>query len=370
MDRKWNSKARGDRFDFESNDKKMKAVVTMSNGGYDKLELRQVKRPSLSRDEVLIKVLAAGINNTDINTRLGWYSSSVKSATLNISETELNQAQVKNDGGWNNISPFPFIQGSDCCGKVVEVYNDENFDLIGKRVLIRSCSISKDKWLGSDYDGSFAEYVKAASEDVFVVESNWSNEELATMPCSYATAENMLERAKLGEGDNILITGASGGVGSALVQLAKRRKAKITAISSKSKTDAILSLGVDKLWLRDSNLHNNYQNEMFDMIFDNVAGDNFSDLLDLLKRGGSYISSGAIAGPIVTLDMRKLYLKDLTLIGTTSWSSAVFSNLIKYIENDEIKPLVAKIYPLEEIKLAQKEFLEKKHVGNFVLTIK
>ena len=90
-------------------------------------------------------------------------------------------------------------------------------------------------------------------------------------------------------------------------------------------------------------------------------------LLDVLKSGGRYVSSGAIAGRIVTLDKRTFYLKDLTLIGCTAWDEPVFPDLISYLERGEVRPLVAKTFPLERIADAQREFLEKKHVGNFVL---
>ncbi|TVR05688.1 MAG: alcohol dehydrogenase, partial [Spirochaetaceae bacterium] len=103
------------------------------------------------------------------------------------------------------------------------------------------------------------------------------------------------------------------------------------------------------------------------VVIDNVAGPAFPGLLNVLKRGGRYASSGAIGGPMVTLDMRTFYLKDLTLIGCTAWDAPVFPNLVSYIERGELRPLVAKTFPLARIADAQREFLEKKHVGNFVL---
>jgi len=86
-----------------------------------------------------------------------------------------------------------------------------------------------------------------------------------------------------------------------------------------------------------------------------------------LKRGGRFVSSGAIAGPLVELDMRDFYLKDLTLIGCTAWDEPIFLNLVSYIEKGEIKPLLAKSFPLKKIVAAQREFTDKKHVGKFVL---
>jgi NADPH:quinone reductase-like Zn-dependent oxidoreductase len=102
-------------------------------------------------------------------------------------------------------------------------------------------------------------------------------------------------------------------------------------------------------------------------VVDNVAGPAFDGHLKLLKRGGRYVSSGAIGGPVVTLDMRTFCLKDLTMIGCTAWDESVFPNLISYIEHGELRPLLAETFPLEQIKDAQREFLKKKHIGKFVL---
>jgi NADPH:quinone reductase-like Zn-dependent oxidoreductase len=104
-----------------------------------------------------------------------------------------------------------------------------------------------------------------------------------------------------------------------------------------------------------------------DVIVDNVAGPGFEPLLKLLSRGGRYASSGAIAGPMVNMDMRDFYLKDLRLTGCTAWDEPVFPNLIGYIERGEIMPLLAKSFALEDIVMAQQEFLQKAHFGNFVL---
>jgi NADPH:quinone reductase-like Zn-dependent oxidoreductase len=90
-------------------------------------------------------------------------------------------------------------------------------------------------------------------------------------------------------------------------------------------------------------------------------------MLRLLKPGGVYVTSGAIGGPLVTLDMRTLYLKDLTMFGCTAWDEPVFPNLVSYIEGGELRPLLAKTFPLSEIADAQREFMEKKHFGKFVL---
>ena len=363
---------KADRFDLTPGQETMKAVVTIGNGGYDKLDYRDVPMPVAGPGELLIKVLAAGVNNTEINTRLGWYSSSVTGSTDQFAAEDSGDSQPA-DGGWNESTPFPFIQGTDCCGEVVAQADDVESSWLGARVLVRACmrlrgfESLEHIWMASDFDGAFAQYVKVPASEVFKVDCDWSDVELATIPCAYATAENMVHRAGVSASDRVLVTGASGGVGSAVVQLAKRRGAQVTAVAGKSKTDAVAGLGVDRIIERGADLIAELGQSSIDVIVDNVAGPGFEPLLKLLARGGRYASSGAIAGPMVSMDMRDFYLKDLLLIGCTAWDEPVFPNLVGYIERGEIVPLVAKTFALEDIVRAQQEFLQKGHFGNFVL---
>ena len=329
----------------------MKAVVTTGNGGFDKLQYCEVPLPELGAGEILIKVLAAGVNNTEINTRLGWYSG----------------------GGWHIPTPFPFIQGTDCCGIVTQTFDSDDAGFVGKRVLVRPCMRPNgfdsmlNIWMGSDFDGAFAQYVKVPANEVFPIESSWTDAELGSIPCSYGSAENMVQRSRVTSGEHVLVAGASGGVGSAVVQLAKIRGATVTAIVGKSKMEEVIRIGADFVVDRDSDLVNELGEESFDVVIDNVGGPHFAGELNTLKRGGRYATSGAIGGPLVDLDLRTMYLKDITLIGCTAWDEPVFPRLVSYIESNRIKPLVAKTFPLADIARAQQEFLEKKHVGKFVL---
>lgn len=351
----------------------MWAVVTTGNGGYDKLAYKQVPTPVARKGEVLLQVLAAGMNNTEINTRLGWYSSSVTASTGAFSSVQEKTAEHKADGGWNEATPFPIIQGTDCCGIVVALGDGGDPSLLGKRVLVRACMRPRgfgsmdNIWMASDFDGAFAQFVTVPQTEVFAVTCDWTDAELATVPCAYATAETMLHRAGCSSADHVLVTGASGGVGSAALQLAKRRGARVTALTSKTKAAAVKALGADDVVIRDPGGLAALGADTIDLVVDNVAGDQFPLMLKLLRRGGRYTSSGAIAGPVVSLDMRDMYLKDISLIGTTAWDETVFPDLIRYIEADEIAPLVARTFPLSEIVAAQTEFSRKEFVGNFVL---
>ena len=364
---------RADRFDLTGRAATMKAVVTVGNGGLEMLEYRDVPVPRPGPGEVLLRVLAAGVNNVEINTRLGWYSSSVTASTENAAVAAETEALAKADGGWNAPTPFPLIQGTDCCGRVVEVGPGGDGSLLGRRVLVRPCmrplgfGSMESIWMASDFDGAFAQFVKVPASEVFTAECDLSDAELGALPCAYGTAENMLHRAQVTAADRVVVSGASGGVGSAAVQLAKRRGAAVTAVAGRAKMDQVRALGADRVLDRDDDIVAALGESSVDVVVDNVSGPSFAGFLDVLKVGGRYVSSGALGGPLVTLDKRTFYLKDLTLIGCTAWDEPVFPALVSYIERGEVRPLVAKAFPLEKIADAQRAFLEKKHVGSFVL---
>ena len=362
-----------EQMNLTQSEKTMMAVVTTGNGGFEKLDYREVPIPEPKPGEVLLKVLAAGVNNTEINTRLGWYSSSVTESTDATSDEQSEKGEQKADGGWNGATPFPLIQGTDCCGRIVAVGGGVSARRIGERVIVRACmrlngyDTLDHVWMASDFDGAFAEYVVVPATEAFAVNVDWSDSELAAIPCAYGTSENMLHRANVRAGEHVLVTGASGGVGSATVQLALRRGAKVTAISSRAKFNEIRALGAYHLLDRNEDIVAALGEQSVDVVVDNVAGENFPNMLKVLKRGGRYVSSGAIAGPIVSLDMRDMYLKDIQLIGSTAWDEPVFPNLVSYIENGDFRPLLAGTYPLSDIVKAQQDFMEKKHVGKLVL---
>ncbi len=179
----------------------------------------------------------------------------------------------------------------------------------------------------------------------------------------------MLTRAGVGADDTVLITGASGGVGSAAIQLAKARGASVIAVTSPSKADDLIALGADKTVSRNDYLPEAMGHNSVDVVIDLVAGPGWSQLLDVLRFKGRYAVSGAIAGPTVELDVRTLYLKDLSFFGCTVLEPKVFPNLVKRIERQEINPLVAHEFTLSQITEAQEKFQKKSHVGKIVLRV-
>jgi NADPH:quinone reductase-like Zn-dependent oxidoreductase len=346
----------------------MRAVVLTGHGDLDKLEYHDDwPAPAAGADQVLIDVHACGLNNTDVNTRTAWYSKSDDAG----------------DAAWGG-SPiaFPLIQGADAVGTIIEVGANADQSLLGKRVLVDvwirdsadPLNMDKCDYFGSDVDGGFADIACINASNVHPVESTMSDAELATFATSYVTAENMLDRARVVAGDTVLIPGASGGVGSALIQLAGRRGATTVALASAAKHEAVRSIGANVVLPRAPQnlgqaLLDSIGRKIVSVVADVVGGSYFTNLLEVLERGGRYTCSGAIAGPIVDLDLRTMYLNDLTFTGATIVPPGTFAKLVAYLERGEIKPLLAASYPLEQLAIAQAEFIKKEHVGNIVVTM-
>ena len=340
----------------------MRGVQMIGYGGDEMLQYREdLLTPIPTATQVLIKVSAAGVNNTDINTRLGWYAKS---------------EDLSKDAAWSGQAlQFPRIQGADVCGYIVAVGEQVNTDRIGERVLINPClifhngeALSQPMYFGSECDGGFATYTVVESVNACSIKSAYSDLELASFPCSYSTALNMLTRAKVTAKDTVLITGASGGVGSAALQLAKARGAHVIAQTTATKAANLKAIGADEIVLRADDLPLTLGKNKVDVVIDLVAGPQFPSLLEVIKPFGRYAVAGAIAGAHLNLDVRTLYLKDLSFFGCTIIEEDVFPNLIRLIETEKIQPLVAHNFPLKDIIQAQKTFLAKDFIGKIVLT--
>lgn len=342
----------------------MSAVELTAHGGPEVLRCREDVATPVPRDgEVLVRVMAAGVNNTDINTRLGWYAKEAKGAT--------SEGDVHADGGFAGALDFPRIQGAEFCGRIVAIGAGVSGWSIGQRVV---CPTNQSEAtdaaptayvaLGSDYDGAFAQFCRVPARHLYdVTESQLSDIEIAAMPCAFGTAENLLTRAQVGEGDQVLVTGASGGVGLAAVQLAKLRGAVVTGQCAASKADAVREAGAAHILGRDETA----APKSLDVVIDVVGGPALGGFLEALLPAGRYAVSGAIAGPVVEADLRTIYLNELTIFGCTYQPPSVFQHLVDLINKGLIRPLVSATYPLFEIARAQADFLSKRYPGKLVL---
>lgn len=362
----------------------MRAMVLTGHGGLDKLEYREDwPVPTPKAGEVLIEVGACGLNNTDINTRTAWYSKEVtEGITLASGSGGFAEAR-QSEGSWGG-SPvrFPLVQGADVAGVIVAVGDGVARGRIGERVIVDPWLLGTGDWMdlsnavyfGSECDGGFAEFTTVRSENALRISTDLSDAELATFPCAYTTAENLIARTGLRPGETVVIAGASGGVGSAAVQLCRLRGSRVIAIASPSKASSLEELGADSVLDRDTpELSEAIRSAAccpVDVALDVVGGKMFSGLLDALRQGGRYSSSGAISGPTVGFDLRKLIYKDLQLTGATIVPPGTAKRLVSLIEQGLLRPLVAARYPLRDLAVAQQAFMEKRHVGNIVVDIR
>ncbi len=345
----------------------MCAVHLTRHGGPEVLQWRDdIKVPLPGPGQVLTRVLAAGVNNTDINTRIGWYAKEIREAT------EVIDADIEIEaGGWGGALIFPRIQGADLCGEVVALGQGVEGLPLGARVttpvnqpIPTQDEPIKFRCIGSELDGAFAQYCLIDADQTHDVSASpLTDIEIAAMPCAFGTAEGLLARADVALTDNVLVTGASGGVGLAAVQLAKLRGAKVTGIASTAKQQAVRDAGADHVLDRGETA----PAQTFDVAIDLVGGPAWDGLIDGLKPGGRYAVAGAIAGPIVEADLRTIYLNDLTIYGCTYQSREVFARLVELINAGKVRPLVSKTYPLADITVAQEDFQSKRFAGKLVL---
>jgi len=339
----------------------MKAQVLKKYGDYDVLEYTDFPLRAINDNEVLIKVSSCSINNTDIWTRIGLYS--------------------KDDGGaWEELK-FPLIQGADIVGTVIE-----GPKLLNKRVIVYPVinndpdeirNITDCTYIGSGINGGYAEYCIVPQENIYEIPSTCilNDFELACIPTAYMTAYYMLHRANVKSTDTCIITGASGGVGLALIQLLKLRNIKTIGICSSDKSDILINEGlfdcVDRTNKTDKYIYKELleknDNKLYDVAFDVVAGDLTEHLLELLKNNGNYICSGAIGGRSVNIHWPTFYLKHLNLYGSMLCTRVKFEELLQLVFSNQIKPKVDKIFKLENLIDAQKTFDKKKFIGKIVL---
>jgi NADPH:quinone reductase-like Zn-dependent oxidoreductase len=360
----------------------MRAVVLTGHGGLEKLDYRlDWPTPEPGPGDVIVKVGACGLNNTDINTRTAWYSKAVSDGITDDGGKEGFDEADETDASWGSSTiTFPRIQGADVAGIIAAVGEGVNPDRIGERVMIDPWLLGLGDWMdtsrslyfGSECDGGYADYTKVRTENAIKLESDLSDAELATFPCAYTTAENLVARTNLQPGETVVIAGASGGVGSGAIQLCRLRGANVIAIASLSKADHLLSLGANQVIDRnEANMEaaiTEAAKGPVDVALDVVGGSGFMPLINALRQGGRYSSSGCIAGPMVDFDLRQLIYKDLQLTGATIVPPGTMKRLIGLIEQGLLKPLLAETFALKDLGKAQEAFMAKKHVGNIVVT--
>ncbi len=347
----------------------MKAVLLTGHGGPDKLVYREdVPAPRPAAGEVLIEVSACGMNNTDVWVREGAYGT----------DEDAGATASWRRVGENTLS-FPRIQGADTVGRIAAVGPGVSEERVGERIMVDFSLYNRDDdsladidYIGHGRDGGYAEYCAVPAENAHAVSTAMSDAELATFCCAYLTGEHMLDRTRVAAGERVLITGASGGVGSGLIQLSRARGAIPYAVASRSKAEAVKDVGAEAVICRGEGdlvaaVEAATGGAPIDVVADLVAGPLFGDLLQILRPEGRYICAGAMGGAIVPFDVRTMYLKHLELHGSSQGTRAAFRRLVGYIEAGKIKALLGGLYRLSEFHKAQSDFMAKGFVGKLVV---
>ncbi|MEV3964667.1 zinc-binding dehydrogenase [Nocardia sp. NPDC050193] len=341
----------------------MRAVRIARHGGPEVLEAVEIPIPTPEAGEVLVRISAVALNNTDLWTRAGAYG---------------RPGDPRARSGWRGPIDFPRNQGADIAGRIAAAGPGVDEQLLGRRVVVDPAIYDSDGpdanpvgLMGSERDGGYAEYVTAPAEHAHdVTGSPLTDDQLASLPTAYGTALGMIERGRMREGETVLVSGASGGVGLALVQIARARGARVVAISSGSKSDSVRAAGADEVVDRAGDIGEQIRAaapQGIDVVLDVVAGDLVSAGLPWLREGGRWVVAGALGGYDVHFDVRRLYLHNAQLIGSAMHTPMHFRLLVDLAVRAEIHPVIAAAYPLEQAAVAQEQLARREHVGKIVL---
>ncbi|MDF0751051.1 zinc-binding dehydrogenase [Marinobacter sp. 71-i] len=361
--------------------KTMKAMLLTGHGGIEKLEYTEdVPTPTPAEGEVLVEVTATAKNNTDRKAREGLYPTKDKG--------EVTSFQM---GGSATLT-FPRIQGADVVGHVVAVGEGVDDTRIGQRGLLdfnlyadgrRDINLTPD-YYGHGADGGFAEYIVVPSSQFHHVENtDLADAELASMGmCSYQTALHMLTSARVKSGEHILVTGASGGVGTALIQLCRIMGAIPYALSQQDKAEALLKLGAAAVLDRSD--MTNFTDKVravtggrpIDAVMDLAGGEMTDQFIDTMifdmNRRGDYPRlsiAGASAGNVSEIMWTRIYLYQVQVFGVSHGTREEAEQLVAWIRNGQLKPVLHAAFKLSQLHDAERYFVNRNsnYLGKIVI---
>ena len=361
--------------------KTMKAMLLTGHGGVDKLEYTEdVPIPNPGAGEVLVQVTATAKNNTDRKAREGLYPTKDKG--------DVTSFQM---GGSATLT-FPRVQGADVVGRIVAVGQGVEDTRIGQRGLLdfnlyaderRDINLTPD-YYGHGADGGFAEYIAVPSDQFHHVENaGLADAELAAMGmCSYQTALHMLTSARVKAGEHILVTGASGGVGTALIQLCRIMGAIPYALSQRDKADPLLKLGAEAVLDRSD--MDNFTDQVrsvtggrpIDAVMDLAGGemtDQFIDtmIFDMNSRNDypRLSIAGASAGNVSEIMWTRIYLYQVQVFGVSHGTREEAEQLVAWIRSGQLKPVLHAAFRLSELHEAERYFVNRNsnYLGKIVI---
>jgi NADPH:quinone reductase-like Zn-dependent oxidoreductase len=339
----------------------MRAAIFHETGGPEVVRIEEVPTPRPGPGEVLIQVKACAMNHLDLWVRRG----------LPIDTT------------------MPHIGGSDIAGVIAEVGEGVDAGRAGERVVLNPslwdgtcewCRRGEESMcvrfriLGEHTNGGFAEYVAAAADRAYRLPDGYPFERAAALPISYMTAWRALHsRARLQPGEEVLVLGASGGTALAAVQIALGIGARVFAVTSGAENvERLRRLGAAFVYDRSEGdwgaaLHADTGKRGVDVVVENVGAATWKSSLRALAQGGRLVTYGATAGPKVEVDVRALFWKQYSILGTTMASKSEFEAMIAAAFAGELNPVVDTVMPLDDARAAHERLEAGGQFGKVVL---
>jgi NADPH:quinone reductase-like Zn-dependent oxidoreductase len=340
----------------------MKAVAFHQHGGPEVLKVLDLPVPTPKAREVRVKVKAVALNHLDVWVRKGWPGLKL---------------------------PLPHTLGSDVAG-VVDALGGEISDLAeGTEVLVNPglscgccerCLKGEDnlcrqyKIIGETSTGGYAEYLCVPRQNILPKPKTLSFEQAACLPLTFLTAWMMLvRRAQLQPGETVLVHAAGSGVGSAGVQLARLMGATVIATASSDvKLAKAKELGADHLINYSTHdfveeVRRITNKKMVDVVFEHVGASTWDKSIACLPYGGRLVTCGATSGHEVKIDLRVLFFKRISLLGSTMGSKGDLFRVMQLVEDGKLKPVLDRVLPLEQAAEAHQLLTDRQSFGNIVL---
>ena len=342
----------------------MKAILFRQHGGPEVLQYVDAPEPEPRPNEVLVRVRACALNHLDLWVR----------------------------GGLPNVPiPLPHIPGSDVAGEIAKIGVEVTTVRVGQKVVLAplvscgkcsACVSGLDNYcrqatnLGYMIDGGCAEFVRAPEVNCLPYPENLSIEEAAAIPLVFQTAWHMLvARAQLQPGEDVLILGAGSGVGSAAIQIAKFFGARvITTAGSDAKLEKARQLGADHVInhksqkIRDE-VRRITNKRGVDVVFEHVGTATWDDSLASLALAGRLVTCGNTTGYDAKLDLRFLFSRQLSLLGSYMGVKSELHTIMKLVSAGRLKPVVDRMFPLTEATAAHTYLESGQQFGKVVLKV-
>ena len=333
-------------------------------GRQSKVCIDRVEKPVCNKNEVLVELYASSINHLDL-----WVKKGIPGIKINL----------------------PFTLGSDGAGVIVEIGENVKDWKIGDKIIIQPgifcgnclfCKMNKENQclkygiLGETHNGTHCEYIALDSKYIYPKFSHLSFQEAASIPLTYMTAYEMLvAKAKLSKNENVLIYGATSGVGNAAIKIAKSIGAKIiSTVGSENKIDFAKKAGSDFVFLHNENdLYSKIKaitgHKGIHVVFEHIGKDTWQNSLKLLSKGGRIVTCGSTTGSKVSIDLQHLFYKQQSILGSTMSSINEFEKMMKFVNNNQISPSIDRVFNLDRINNAYKYIEERNHKGKIVISI-